>query len=305
MATSVATATYTPVPTRRVSNATAGIYTDSLRVRSEPSESSNIIGGVSRGQIYRVLNISEDGIWIRLAVAEIPNGWGWVPARFTSVKGDITGIAISNDSIGSIGVTPTSTPSSGDAVVNITGSRLRVRSGPSANDAIISYVYKGSVHRVLEQSRNGLWVRLAIDNQPDGGWVSASYVELGRDVPDPGQTARALPPTATATSTPTREPTSTVAPSTATATQTSAPQSLANLAIEDTVGVATVRTTDGSRLRVRAQPDPSASILGHAYSDRSYIIFAKTIDDTWVQISIPELAISGWISTEYLDLTLD
>jgi hypothetical protein len=54
-----------------------------LRVRSAPtSEVENKIGNVFPGETYPVLEISADGLWVRIAVPEIGDGSGWITAEF-------------------------------------------------------------------------------------------------------------------------------------------------------------------------------------------------------------------------------
>ncbi|RIK52288.1 MAG: hypothetical protein DCC57_10165, partial [Chloroflexi bacterium] len=55
-----------------------------LRVRSAPTtEEDNKVGNVYDGEIYRVLEVSEDGQWVRIDIPELnlENG-GWVSAEF-------------------------------------------------------------------------------------------------------------------------------------------------------------------------------------------------------------------------------
>src|SRR5690606_27798905 len=55
-----------------------------LRVRSAPTtEEDNRVGHVFHGDTYRVLEISEDGLWVRIDVPELEleNG-GWVSAEY-------------------------------------------------------------------------------------------------------------------------------------------------------------------------------------------------------------------------------
>jgi uncharacterized protein YgiM (DUF1202 family) len=54
-----------------------------LRVRSEPTaEVENKIGNVFDGEVYTVLEISEDGAWVRIETPQFPEGSGWVSAEF-------------------------------------------------------------------------------------------------------------------------------------------------------------------------------------------------------------------------------
>lgn len=64
---------------------TVTIVTDlPLRVRSAPTtEEDNKVGNVFDGDVYTVLEISEDGLWVRIDVPELdlPDG-GWVSAEY-------------------------------------------------------------------------------------------------------------------------------------------------------------------------------------------------------------------------------
>ncbi len=54
-----------------------------LRVRSEPTdEEENKIGNVYAGETYPVLEVSEDGLWVRIEVPDMGDGSGWVSAEF-------------------------------------------------------------------------------------------------------------------------------------------------------------------------------------------------------------------------------
>ena len=55
-----------------------------LRVRSSPTaDADNRIGNVKDGETYRVLEISEDGLWVRIEVPGLgPDNGGWVFAEF-------------------------------------------------------------------------------------------------------------------------------------------------------------------------------------------------------------------------------
>ena len=54
-----------------------------LRVRSEPTaEVENKIGNVFDGEVYTVLEVTEDGLWVRIETPQFPEGSGWVSAEF-------------------------------------------------------------------------------------------------------------------------------------------------------------------------------------------------------------------------------
>jgi uncharacterized protein YgiM (DUF1202 family) len=58
-----------------------------LRVRSEPTtEVDNKIGNVFDGESYPVLEVSEDGLWIRIYVPELSDDGGWVSAEYAILE---------------------------------------------------------------------------------------------------------------------------------------------------------------------------------------------------------------------------
>jgi uncharacterized protein YgiM (DUF1202 family) len=174
-------------------SAIATVVTRSLRVRTEPLESAEVVAGLNEGEQYPVLGISSDGLWVELAIDGAPGGRGWVTASFVSVEGPITDIAITQAPTTTVALSPTgvitgatvnATPAPGFALVRTQGARLRVRSQPTTESEIVGYVYNGESYRVIETSADGLWVRIAgasstpTDN-PNGGWVSAEFVIIG------------------------------------------------------------------------------------------------------------------------------
>lgn len=88
-ATEETTATETTTATAEVEAPALGYVTINsddtpLRVRSAPTtEEDNKVGNVFDGEIYRVLEVSEDGLWVRIDVPELnlENG-GWVSTEF-------------------------------------------------------------------------------------------------------------------------------------------------------------------------------------------------------------------------------
>lgn len=54
-----------------------------LRVRSAPTaEEENKIGNVFDGEVYAVLEVSEDGEWVKIEVAELSEDGGWVSSEY-------------------------------------------------------------------------------------------------------------------------------------------------------------------------------------------------------------------------------
>ncbi|MCB0187923.1 MAG: SH3 domain-containing protein, partial [Caldilineaceae bacterium] len=144
----------------------ATVATRSLRVRQTPNENSEVVAGIAEGESYRVLALSEDGLWVQLAVDSAPDGNGWVSTNFVTVEGDISQLtgsteeAAASSPAATADVTLVPTPQSGYAIVNTDGVRLRVRSGPSTDNPIVGYAYDGESYQILETSEDGAWVRI-------------------------------------------------------------------------------------------------------------------------------------------------
>lgn len=193
-------------------SATATVATRSLRVRAEPNDNAEVIAGIRENEQYPVLAISSDGLWLQLAIDSAPGGAGWVSASFVTVEGPITDTATTevaappatDTTTGAVTTTNTLTapvasevtatapstavvtPAPGFAAVRTDGTRLRVRSTPSANAEIVGYVYNNEVYQLLEVSPDGLWVRIAGStdgsnpDNPQGGWVAAEFIVVGQ-----------------------------------------------------------------------------------------------------------------------------
>ena len=156
-------------------SAVATIATRSLRVRQDPGEDAEVIYGVSEGEEYRVLEISPDGGWVRLAIADAPDGGGWVAAGLVSVLGELEGGEAMDDGA-AISEEPAATeepaaeepvaeatevaeeeaiapPAAGMVQIVTDGTRLRVRAEPSTEAEIAGYVYNGEEYEFVEPVR--------------------------------------------------------------------------------------------------------------------------------------------------------
>ena len=168
--------------------AQATVNARSLRVRGAPNPDAEVVGGIKEGEVYDVIGLSSDGEWVQLAIPAIASGEGWVSANYVSVKGAITEVAITEAAATAAAAglkLPTPTPSAGmaaglgTATVQTEGTRLRVRSEPSANGEIVGYVYNGEVYPVLDTTADGQWTqiggRVGTDNV-NGGWVASEFL---------------------------------------------------------------------------------------------------------------------------------
>lgn len=175
------------------------------------------------------------------------------------------------------------------AIATVNTRSLRVRNQPSDTAEVIAGIEDGQRFPVLGISSDGLWVELAIADAPGGrGWVSASFVSVAGPITDVSTTAV---PTVTESLTATADVTVTVT-TTATAFAPPAP------------GFAAVRT-DGTRLRVRAEPSTDATIVGYVYNGESYPVIEVSADGQWVRIgpstdSVTDNPAGGWVAAEFV-----
>lgn len=64
-----------------------------LRVRSAPTtEVENKIGNVFDGETYPVLELSGDGLWVKIDVPELADDGGWISAEYVTLEGDIANL---------------------------------------------------------------------------------------------------------------------------------------------------------------------------------------------------------------------
>lgn len=156
-----------------------------------------------------------------------------------------------------------------NALATVSAKSLRVRSAPNSDAEVIFGVKQGEQYKVIGLSSDGEWVQLALPDAPTGtGWVSANFVTVEGSITD-----------ATVT---------TVVPS---ATQVPAAP-----------GTATV-ATEGTRLRVRTEPNSNAEIAGYVYTGETYPVLETSSDGAWIKIggrTGTDNLNGGWVSTEFM-----
>jgi uncharacterized protein YgiM (DUF1202 family) len=86
-ATEEATPETTPAATDEASASDLGTVTIvvdlPLRVRSEPdANADNKIGSVYNEEVYKVLEVTPDGLWVRIETPQFPEGSGWISSEF-------------------------------------------------------------------------------------------------------------------------------------------------------------------------------------------------------------------------------
>ena len=130
-----------------------------LNVRSEPSSTGKIVGGLANGT--------------KVTVTEQRDGWGkisngWISMKFVDVSGTAPVTPPSNNNNNNNNV-PDNTPGT-KGIVTVDG--LNVRSGAGTNNAAVATYNTGKRVNILEQTTvgNGTWGRTK------DGWISMGYV---------------------------------------------------------------------------------------------------------------------------------
>lgn len=106
--------TVAPTPTRTatlIPGALAGVVTDTVRVRAEPSTSSAVLGRLPEGATVAVLARSEDGEWWQIAYPNASKR-GWISAEYTAVKGRTVSRSVVAPAVATVTPTPTPEPAS-------------------------------------------------------------------------------------------------------------------------------------------------------------------------------------------------
>jgi uncharacterized protein YgiM (DUF1202 family) len=321
--------------------AMATITTPSLVLRRFPAEDSPALAALEEGEEFKVIGISTDGTWVRLEALDAPTGAGWVAARFVSVEGDITDVPITDGS-GEATVRPTPPPDGAVVLTDGTRLRVRVEPDPDATIITFAYdgeVY--TVLEITEDGQwtridapgmdDGGWVASEFlefgDENADRAVASAptptnaaeetdAAAETEAEIETEPADDAAAPETAEEAAitetedanTENADTESTEEDGTETEAATGETESVeetndAVVAERPTPGPGeAVVITDGSRLRVRSEPDTNATILSFVNDGELYTILEFNEDGSWTRIDVADLPDGGWVSTEFLEI---
>ena len=120
-----------------------------------------------------------------------------------------------------------------------------MRAAPGSDADVVTGIKEGEQYPVLSLSSDGEWVQLGIPKAPGGkGWVSTNFVTVEGSITDAGVTE--VKP---------------MAPKKPIALPVATPEP----------GLAVVKI-DGARLRVRAEPNADAKIVGYVFNGDSFPI---------------------------------
>lgn len=144
------------IPAKQASaEGTITISVEDLNVREGPGLSYKVIEKVQKNKQFPL--VKEQGDWYQIKLSSEKTGWvaNWLVSK--KEKTTTTG-----KSTGQTGT--------------ITGSNLRVRTGPGTNYQVVGSLNKGDTVEILEQ--NGNWLK--INAKIGKGWISKDYVKTNQ-----------------------------------------------------------------------------------------------------------------------------
>ncbi|MEZ4555043.1 MAG: SH3 domain-containing protein [Caldilineaceae bacterium] len=189
-------------------------------------------------------------------------------------------------------------PEGTGAMATVATRSLRVRSAPNPDAEVVAGVREGETYPVVDLSSDGEWVLLAVPAAPDGqGWVAANLVSINGTLSGSADAILVPTPAAAGEATP--------APAEEAATGDAATDDAATIEVPVPDPGFAVVVTDGTRLRVRAEPTTDSDIVGYVYAGEVYEVLGTSDDGVWVQIAGSTEAVSdnpdgGWVAAEFL-----
>lgn len=189
-------------------------------------------------------------------------------------------------------------PEGTGAMATVATRSLRVRSAPNPDAEVVAGVREGESYPVVDLSSDGEWVLLAVPAAPDGqGWVAANLVSINGTLSGSADAILVPTPAAAGEATP--------APAEEAATGDAATDDAATIEVPVPDPGFAVVVTDGTRLRVRAEPTTDSDIVGYVYAGEVYEVLGTSDDGVWVQIAGSTEAVSdnpdgGWVAAEFL-----
>lgn len=155
-------------PTKEESNTKsigAGIVTDTLNIRNEPSPSGRVIGKLTKGTSITIY--SKKNTWLEIKYS---NQRAWVSSDFVQMG------------------TQNQQPTKNDgAIGTVTASTLSVRSDSSLNSRTIGSIAKGQKFTILDEKNN--WFK--IEYKPgEIGWAAGWYFDKNKESSNQTQLAK-------------------------------------------------------------------------------------------------------------------
>ena len=137
----------------------------SVNVRQEASKESAIVGSLLLGDAMQITDITEDGLWYAVTLADGVSGY--VMCDLITFDYNVVRMQM------------LSTTMYQTATVSVSGGRLNVRNAPSENNSVvIDQVAAGDIVYVSEFCADG-WLKVLFGKDYDTGYVMSAYVTLG------------------------------------------------------------------------------------------------------------------------------
>jgi N-acetylmuramoyl-L-alanine amidase len=133
-----------------------------INLYQEPDSKSDVVGTLEPGVIVPLLEISDDGMWLKVGIDTV----GWVPAAQLALTGSI--------------YTQPDTDPKRDGVIQ-SDTAVNVRSGPGTKYKVLGQIKAGQVVTTLGQSEDGSWVKITFKGGE--GWVAVSTVIMAGGEP--------------------------------------------------------------------------------------------------------------------------
>lgn len=227
------------------------VTASALNIRSGPGLENSVKGCLYKGDTVVVLEKSNG--WLKVQVSNKTTGW--VSEKY---------IEIGNDSTSTIYVKVKCS------------ARLNVRSGPGTTYKIKTAVESGTVHKVLEKSKD--WYKIQLSNGISG-WVYSSYVE---------ETVEGVSSESTNESTKPNED------------DDNNNNNNNNIDIVETEVNLNGKVTSSANLNVRSGPGTNYSIKGSLSSGK--VVFLLSESNGWYKVKLSSGEI-GWVSSSYISKT--
>ncbi len=68
-----------------------------LNIRAGPGASHRVIAKAFPEEMYALLAVSDDGVWVQIELPNISGGFGWAAAEFLQTSGDLTALPVSSE----------------------------------------------------------------------------------------------------------------------------------------------------------------------------------------------------------------
>jgi uncharacterized protein YraI len=145
------------------SSITATVTTGMLNVRSGPGSGWPILTRVRQFETYTVIARNADTTWYQISG---PGFTGWVSARYVTLNADPSVLPVAEG--GGTAAAPT--------VLQVRSNvSLRIRRGPSANQARVAALNPGETAIVIGRTADSSWLKVRTGDGTEG-WVSSAYV---------------------------------------------------------------------------------------------------------------------------------